>query len=140
MDTQDLRNLQEAYMEVVMNEGLGGAKDPNRQESRDKEDEEIRRTFIERLKKRETPEQRQETADEAEEFLRKHPRRRRTQKEQADLYDIILSHLLDEGYADCLGSAEIILENMSEEWLEDIIEEKKPISIRQAKAMSKRAR
>ena len=44
--------------------------------------------------------------------------------EQADLYDIILSHLLDEGYAETLGSAEIILENMSDEWIEDIMEAK----------------
>lgn len=43
-------------------------------------------------------------------------------QEQVDLYNIILSHLLDEGYADCLGSAEIILENMSDEWLDDILE------------------
>lgn len=36
-------------------------------------------------------------------------------------YNIIISHLLDEGYADCVGSAEIILENMSDEWLESIL-------------------
>jgi hypothetical protein len=37
--------------------------------------------------------------------------------------EMILLHLLDEGYADCLGSAEIILENMSDEWINSIIEE-----------------
>ena len=40
-----------------------------------------------------------------------------------DLYDIILSHLLDEGYADTQEAAEAIMVNMSEEWRESIVEE-----------------
>jgi len=40
-----------------------------------------------------------------------------------DLYDIILSHLLDEGYADTQEAAEVIMVNMSEEWRESIVEE-----------------
>ena len=43
-------------------------------------------------------------------------------KEQVDLYDIILSHLLDEGYADTQEAAEAIMVNMSEEWRENICE------------------
>ena len=39
-----------------------------------------------------------------------------------DLYDIILSHLLDEGYADTEQAAEAIMVNMSEDWREDIVE------------------
>ena len=39
-----------------------------------------------------------------------------------DLYDIILSHLLDEGYADTQEQAEVIMVNMSEEWRESIFE------------------
>jgi|LakMenE01Jun11ns_1017448.scaffolds.fasta_scaffold9934004_2 hypothetical protein len=39
-----------------------------------------------------------------------------------DLYDIILSHLLDEGYADTQQAAECIMVNMSEEWRGSIIE------------------
>jgi len=42
-------------------------------------------------------------------------------KEQVDLYDIILSHLLDEGYADTEDSALVIMANMSEEWKNSII-------------------
>jgi hypothetical protein len=42
--------------------------------------------------------------------------------EQVDLYDIILSHLLDEGYAETQQAAEAIMVNMSEEWREDIME------------------
>jgi hypothetical protein len=43
-------------------------------------------------------------------------------KEGFDLYDIILSHLLDEGYADTEQAAEAIMVNMSEDWRESIIE------------------
>ena len=42
--------------------------------------------------------------------------------EEVDLYDIILSHLLDEGYADTEQAAEAIMVNMSEDWREDIVE------------------
>jgi len=43
-------------------------------------------------------------------------------KEEVDLYDIILSHLLDEGYADTEQAAEAIMVNMSEDWRESIVE------------------
>ena len=42
-------------------------------------------------------------------------------KESYDYYDIILSHLLDEGYAETPESAEVIMVNMSEEWRDSII-------------------
>ena len=42
--------------------------------------------------------------------------------EQLDLYDVILSHLIDEGYADTQEAAERIMVNMSEEWRESIVE------------------
>jgi hypothetical protein len=38
-----------------------------------------------------------------------------------DLYDIILSHLLDEGYAETVENAEAIMVNMSEEWRDSIL-------------------
>ena len=41
-----------------------------------------------------------------------------------DIYDIILSHLLDEGYADTEQAAEAIMVNMSEDWRQSICEEK----------------
>jgi hypothetical protein len=40
-----------------------------------------------------------------------------------DVYRIILSYLLDEGYADNAHSAVAIMGNMSEEWRESIVEE-----------------
>lgn len=47
--------------------------------------------------------------------------RREKVREQSDLYDIILSHLLDEGYAETPEAAEAIMVNMSEEWRDSII-------------------
>ena len=41
----------------------------------------------------------------------------------AESYDLILSHLLDEGYTNSIEGAEVILENMSEGWMESIVEE-----------------
>jgi hypothetical protein len=48
---------------------------------------------------------------------------RKPKNEEYDLYDVILSHLLDEGYADTYESAEAIMVNMSEDWRESICEE-----------------
>jgi IS5 family transposase len=45
-----------------------------------------------------------------------------SQQEQVDLYDLILTHLLDEGYAETPEAAEVIMVNMSEEWRNDIME------------------
>jgi hypothetical protein len=47
---------------------------------------------------------------------------RMPQKESFDLYDVILSHLLDEGYADTNEAAIAIMTNMSEEWRQSIVE------------------
>jgi hypothetical protein len=44
--------------------------------------------------------------------------------ENYDLYDIILSHLIAEGYADTNESALVIMANMSEEWRQSIVEVK----------------
>ena len=43
-------------------------------------------------------------------------------REQTDLYDVILSHLLDEGYAETPEQAEAIMVNMSEDWRDSIVE------------------
>lgn len=41
--------------------------------------------------------------------------------EQFDFYDAILNYLLDEGYAEKVENAEVIMVNMSEEWRNDIL-------------------
>ena len=58
-----------------------------------------------------------------ERHLKQREGRKRIQQESYDLYDIILSHLLDEGYAETPEAAEAIMVNMSEDWRESIVEE-----------------
>ena len=47
---------------------------------------------------------------------------RPSMEESFDLYDIILSHLIEEGYAESVEQAEAIMVNMSEDWRESICE------------------
>lgn len=53
--------------------------------------------------------------------IEREKRRRSKTNEEVDIYDIILSHLLDEGYAETPEAAEAIMVNMSEEWRQSII-------------------
>ena len=59
MDAQELRNLQEAYMDVVMNEGLGGAKNQGDYEEREKERQRVRDEHLRKYKSGELPFQKQ---------------------------------------------------------------------------------
>ena len=47
----------------------------------------------------------------------------RTLTQSYDLYDVILSHLVAEGYADTEEAAIAIMANMSEEWRQSIVED-----------------
>ena len=62
-------------------------------------------------------------------------------KEEVDVYDIILSHLLDEGYASSADAAKKIMVNMSEEWRESIIsgEQLQELSNRKLRAYVKKS-
>jgi hypothetical protein len=51
--------------------------------------------------------------------------RKITQNESQDLYDVVLDHLLSEGYADDARSAAVIMTHMSDEWLSNILGESK---------------
>jgi hypothetical protein len=42
--------------------------------------------------------------------------------EEVDVYDLVLDYLLDEGFCDDVESAEVIMANMSEEWMDEIVE------------------
>ena len=53
----------------------------------------------------------------------------RKMKEGFDVYDIVLEHLIVEGYADTLEQAEAIMVNMSEEWRDEIIDEAQIMSV-----------
>jgi hypothetical protein len=47
-------------------------------------------------------------------------------KEEIDLFDYILEHLVAEGYADTNEAALAIMANMSEEWRQSIVEQLNP--------------
>jgi hypothetical protein len=119
MDAQDFRSLQEAYMEVVENQQL----DEEEQSSMPP-----RRSAAERKKRAKELGDRQTIRkivsghNKGRQPSRQEDPEKYYPKEQVDLYDIILSHLLDEGYAETPEAAEAIMVNMSEDWREDIIE------------------
>src|SRR5210317_2256954 len=113
MNSQDFRSLQEAYNQVhQVDEELTGAR---KQKASDLLDRKLS------ARKRQKP----------EDVGSGNRARRRAGKEvkdsriavsdSYDYYDIILSHLLDEGYAETPEAAEAIMVNMSEEWRNSII-------------------
>jgi len=136
MDAQDIRNLQEAYMEVVINEGkvniddkLSSGKTPRQKMKTKASNLDMDANIAGGVAS--SPSWRTSRAirlgaKEQESSLKKRAKKirevERTQKEEVDIYDIILSHLLDEGYADTEESATAIMANMSEDWREGIVE------------------
>ena len=122
MDAQDFRRLQEAYHQVhQVDEELTGAR---KQKASDLLDRKLR--DVETLRKL-SARKRQKPEDVGS----GNKARRRAGKEvkdstlgisdSYDYYDIILSYLLDEGYAETPEAAEAIMVNMSEEWRDSII-------------------
>jgi hypothetical protein len=109
MNAQDIRNLQEAYDAVY-------------EAKVDKKLPEHERSGV-RLKRYDNPSGAlalgggQQRARRAE-----HEERRGVKKEETDLFDVILEHLVAEGYADTNQAALAIMANMSEDWREDIVE------------------
>ena len=149
MNSQDLHNLQEAYMEVVMGEEkrtfpfekvknqINKKEQQRNQISKDEKEGLIssRRALVKKAEMRRHYGHMQHHFDKAKKerqdinVERRSPtfygkdkqKMTKTQREQVDLYDIILSHLLDEGYAETQQAAEAIMVNMSEEWVGSII-------------------
>lgn len=109
MDAQDIRNLSEAYMNVC--EAKVDKKLPEHERSGA------------RLNRYDNPSGALALGGGQQRARREeHKEKRGVKKEQVDLYDIILSHLIDEGYAETPEAAEVIMVNMSEGWREDIVE------------------
>ncbi len=139
MDAQELRNLQEAYMEVYQeldeaksDEGLSRDEKERvraeRQGGRDRISRGMRNDVM-RGKKREKGVK--SSYDSLGNMNRTRYRQQQFKRtgnplysEEFDLYDIILSYLLDEGYAETPEAAEAIMVNMSEDWRESIVEAK----------------
>ena len=119
MDFKELRNLQEAYMDVYeQDEILDEAEVMKHQKER---------SAIERRKKMKgyEPPTKGVHGEIERRQAQKPPSKLRSGSlpESYDLYDIILSHLIDGGYAETEGAAESIMVNMSEEWRQSILDE-----------------
>jgi len=128
MDAQDFRSLQEAYMEVIENQQLDEAQVPDTQKRADrimKQSVKLHTTAVEKGQ----PKKHRQAATLASTSRRMSQRAKERDQEaerqefnvKEDIYDIILSHLLDEGYAETPEAAEAIMLNMSEEWRQSII-------------------
>jgi hypothetical protein len=111
MDAQELHNLQEAYLDVYqeLDEAMSNI-DP------DKLYRAYRNQQLLSGGRRKKKPENQETSTKSK------PDTKSDKNESYDIYDIILSHLLDEGYAETPEAAEAIMVNMSEEWRESIVE------------------
>ena len=144
MNSQELRSIQEAYLEVVENQQLDEitasmgrrAKEYNRKKEQDAH---MARQKDHQDKMKNDPEyaakRRKIDAAASSRMGKGNPRYdasaagssrvkgfKFTPTEEVSVYDIVLSHLLDEGYADTVESAEGIMINMSEEWRDSIVE------------------
>ena len=140
MDAQELRNLQEAYMDVYneLDEGAeGGRFQYNQRHGRPLITPEVSQRASEtetlgggtyergpkRLPKSKRKYDRQVLSGVRAASEQEKQRARKRMGIKEDIYDIILSHLLDEGYADTQEAAEAIMVNMSEDWRESIVED-----------------
>ena len=128
MDAKDIRNLQEAYMEVVENQQLDESDDlESLQRAAQKSVNRLKKgNRITRAGAHIAAHKVARDVKKASAYGPQRPRAGQTgayRIEQVDIYDIILSHLLDEGYAETPEAAEVIMVNMSEEWRDSIVEE-----------------
>ena len=151
MNAQDFRSLQEAYQEVygegyrdlpvrrIMQGVLRHERDseqadaisrssnlsPEQRESMKKRSKSVRKKQLKMLDRigSHSPKRAQEREKLNRSTVNVTPSRPRLQSanEETDLYDIILTHLLDEGYAETQEAAEAIMVNMSEGWMGSII-------------------
>ena len=129
MNSKDYRNIREAYLDVYENEQLDELSDKLVTAARDKLAKRTNKS-VNPLSRRDTYGQDINRETRMNDQIQ--ARNRRTgsnveptftrRHEQLDLYDIILSHLIAEGYADTQEAAEAIMVNMSEDWRESIVE------------------
>jgi hypothetical protein len=119
MDSQELRALQEAYSQVYGLDEVSNAKVAAVGKARQKN---VDKAF-DKLDDSRGSSQNLATAISKQQKNQRLSAKRDKRNEAVDLYDIILSHLLDEGYADTEEAATAIMVNMSEDWRESIVED-----------------
>ena len=130
MNSQDLHNLQEAYLDVYDNNLNEESKLGYLGKQKRKYDNE--KNASDKYTGVKMPSDVNHTTNQVKAAFRAHRKNENlsgndlhkiaSASESFDLYDIILSHLLDEGYADTQEQAEVIMVNMSEDWRESIVE------------------
>jgi hypothetical protein len=146
MDINDIQNLQEAYNQIYQ---VDEAKQESEEEDwRKSEIRNLRRhrqtgtrtPYTDRIvshakgrgvkKERGSKIQREETEIDEVNMGGKLDKKERLamtlegfSREEIDLYDIVFTHLLDEGYASTKEAAVAIMANMSEEWRDSILNE-----------------
>jgi hypothetical protein len=133
MNSQDYRNLQEAYLDVYeqeetldeVSDKLATAARNLRQKRYTKSADQARNLQLSKGNRADMFYKNFDKTVKLNDTLKSREKRTGTKiprVEQLDLYDIILSHLLDEGYVDTQEAALAIMANMSEEWKETIVE------------------
>ena len=133
MNSQDYRNLQEAYLDVYeqeealdeISDKLATAARNLRQKRYTKSADQARNLQLSKGNRADMFYKNFDKTVKLNDTLKSRKKRTGTEiprVEQLDLYDIILSHLIAEGYADTKEAAERIMVNMSEEWKETILE------------------
>jgi hypothetical protein len=132
MNSKQFQELQEAYMNVYQLDEIS--------------DELVGRSVNKRIQqtgaannaetKDRTPENMQSSvrASKKEASMKTAAANRRERKaaqanEEVDIYDVILSHLIDEGYASTEEAATAIMVNMSEEWRDSVVEAYKELPV-----------
>lgn len=142
MNAQELRNLSEAYTEVYQE--IDEARVDDGKSSAQKMSDRNVRNNIGRSSRRSlnkiyrghtkksldipgrdmTPTPRGKTDEGKGRYWTKMIAKERSANEEVDIYNNVLSYLIDEGYAETEKAAEAIVENMSEEWINFVVETK----------------
>jgi hypothetical protein len=121
MDAQEFYGLMEAYQEVYEAKEEQGMSDSAKKYIRG-------RRYVEKIQGKKGVENYDNAPVEAIGNWVSAARRRAhkaQRNEQVDIYDLVLDHLLDEGFCDDVDAANVIMAHMSEEWLEGILNEVK---------------
>ena len=119
MDAQELRNLQEAYGQVYQLDEINTSTTTQNDRVPNFEKPKIKQVPGLKVNKPSSP---------VEEEV------------ETDLFDYLLEYLVSEGYADTNKAALAIMANMSEEWKQSIVEEKRPFPFKRVEAQKERAR
>jgi hypothetical protein len=117
MNSKQFQELQEAYMNVY-------------QEIDEANDDPIDVDHkMQRLPNNKVPKPTPQQASATASALKLRARAKQKMKEEVDIYDVILSHLLDEGYASTEEAATAIMANMSEDWRDSVVEAYKDLPV-----------